>query len=51
MLRVAGIGASIEWFGPESRHVVKDWGGWGALALGIAQIAAVAWIGRLCVRL
>ena len=38
VLRVASVGAGIEWFGVASRGAIKNWTGWGALAFGVGQV-------------
>jgi len=44
ILRVAGIGASIEVFGYASRGTAKEWLGWAAMALGVVQVVGLGWL-------
>jgi exosortase len=46
VLRVAGIGATLELAGLEAQHAAKVWLGWAALALGVGQIVGLGWLAR-----
>jgi exosortase/archaeosortase family protein len=39
MMRVAGIGAGVELFGYAASEPIKAWAGWGAMVVGVAQLA------------
>jgi len=41
VLRVAGTGLGLEWYGVASRHAIKEWMGWGATALGVGQVVGL----------
>jgi hypothetical protein len=43
ILRVAAIGAGIEWGELGYTNTVKEWTGWVAPVLGTAQVIALAW--------
>ena len=40
-LRVASIGASIEWWGFGVRAAAKEWAGWAAPFVGSLQVVAL----------
>jgi exosortase/archaeosortase family protein len=44
VLRVAGVGAGIEWFGLASRGAIKEWLGWGAMVFGVVQVIGLGWL-------
>jgi exosortase/archaeosortase family protein len=41
ILRVVGIGAGLDVFGVARASMIKDWMGWGATGLGVAQVAGL----------
>jgi exosortase/archaeosortase family protein len=46
ILRVAAIGAGIEWGGLGYTNTVKEWTGWVAPVLGTAQVIALGLVAR-----
>jgi exosortase/archaeosortase family protein len=44
VLRVAAVGAGLEWLGHASRGAIKEWTGWGAIGLGMAQVVGLGWV-------
>ena len=44
ILRIASIGAGIETLGYAGRETLKEWTGWGAMGLGVAQIVGLGWL-------
>jgi len=47
LLRVAGVGAGVEWFGYGSRAAIKEWLGWSAVVLGVIALGlTMSWRSR-----
>jgi exosortase/archaeosortase family protein len=44
MLRVAGVGVGIEFFGHASRGAIKDWTASAATVFGVVQVVGLGWL-------
>jgi exosortase/archaeosortase family protein len=44
MLRIASVGAGVEMSGRAASETIKEWAGWSAMGLGVAQVVGLGWV-------